>query len=573
MGVVKNFVRDYPGKAAIVLVALVVSGIVEGFSLTALQPTLEALEASGQSEVVRAEEEHFVLGFLRAIGINPTISALLTVIVVGMIARSLLVLIAKRQVGYTVAHVATDFRLSLLRALLAARWGYFVQQPVGRLANSMAIEAERASKACLHGATMAASIVHLIAYAGAAVLIDWRATAAYLGVAVLVIIALSGLVRITKRAGNKQTELLRSLIAGVTDTLQSVKPLKTMAREQKLDEVLAKQTADLNVSLQREVLSKEVLKAFQFPIFTTMIAVGIWVGVVKWEMPVVTVMVLIMIMLKVLLSLGKAQSHYQDMAACEAAYWKMTETIDEARDAVEVNSGERMPEFAERIRFDDVRFGYDGKGVLHGVELDFEFGKLTTLVGFSGAGKTTVLDLLAGLIRPDSGRVLVDGVDLTDIDLRSWRHMIGYVPQENLLLHDTVLTNVTLGDAGITEEDAERALRMAGAWSFIDALPRGLHASVGERGTKLSGGQRQRIMIARALAHRPKLLLLDEATSALDPETEAALRDTIRNCRGEMAIVAISHQSALVEAADRVYRLEAGRSTLVTSGATSTRRA
>ena len=131
------------------------------------------------------------------------------------------------------------------------------------------------------------------------------------------------------------------------------------------------------------------------------------------------------------------------------------------------------------------------------------------------------------------------------------------------MLHDSVFNNVTLGDDGIDEEDVITALREAGAWSFVEKLPEGIHDIVGERGGKLSGGQRQRIMIARALVHRPQLLILDEATTALDPESEAAICETLRRLRGAHTILAISHQPAMLDAADRAYRLEEGRASLV----------
>jgi ATP-binding cassette subfamily C protein len=151
---------------------------------------------------------------------------------------------------------------------------------------------------------------------------------------------------------------------------------------------------------------------------------------------------------------------------------------------------------------------------------------------------------------------------MAQIDLRSWRQMIGYVPQETLLLHDTVFVNVCLGDQGINEEDVKYALQAAGAWDFVNAMPKGIHSTVGERGGKISGGQRQRIAIARALVHRPKLLILDEATSALDSESEMAIARTLQKLRGKLTIIAISHQPALVKAADRAYHLQDGRAVL-----------
>jgi ATP-binding cassette subfamily C protein len=136
--------------------------------------------------------------------------------------------------------------------------------------------------------------------------------------------------------------------------------------------------------------------------------------------------------------------------------------------------------------------------------------------------------------------------------------MIGYVPQEVVLFHDTILANITLGDTSIGEDDIRAILELVGAWSFVSALPEGLLNTVGEKGAKLSGGQRQRIALARALAAKPKLLILDEVTSALDPESERDISARIRGLSHEMTILAISHQPALLDVADQIYRLENG---------------
>ena len=254
--------------------------------------------------------------------------------------------------------------------------------------------------------------------------------------------------------------------------------------------------------------------------------------------------------------LGKVQKQYQKMVAEESAFWSLLKTIEQAERAREKVDDGTPAHLSSGIRLSRVCFAYDKHDILQDLSMEIPAGLLITIIGPSGSGKTTLVDLVIGLLQPKEGDIFVDDVPMTEIDLTDWRRKIGYVPQENLLLHDTILHNVTLGDPSLAEADAEYALRAAGAWEFTTAMPEGMHSVVGERGAKLSGGQRQRIMIARALAHRPELLILDEATSALDPASEAAICRTIEELRGKLTVLAISHQTALVESADLVYRLE-----------------
>jgi len=180
------------------------------------------------------------------------------------------------------------------------------------------------------------------------------------------------------------------------------------------------------------------------------------------------------------------------------------------------------------------------------------------ITGTSGSGKTTLTDLLLGLYQPQGGKILIDGVPLSEIDLQAWRRLIGYVPQDPILFHDTILANVTLGDPSLGEEEVRQALQAAGAWDFVSAQPEGLERVVGEKGAKLSGGQRQRIALARALAARPRLLILDEVTSALDPDTERDICRNIDALSADFTILAITHGEAWTEIADQVYRLDHG---------------
>jgi ATP-binding cassette subfamily C protein len=564
MDLMLTYARSYPWQSFLMVTALLLAGLAEGSSLSALLPLATfAVQAGGDSDAAPVLPDsgvsRYVTELLDTFGVEPSIGSLLVFVVVGVFVKNVLVLFAEKQVGYTKARVATDLRLRLLTSVLESKWGYFVTQPTGRLTNSMATEAWRAAQAYEFGATIVALLIQAMVYTIVALAVSWQAVAGSL-VAAVVILAISHfLVRMTRRAGKRQTIWMKSLLARMTDTLRSVRSLKAMGREDLAGGVLAVETNKVNRALEKEVFSKAALSAVQEPLFAVVMAIGMFVLLKKWGMPIAEVMVLLIVLTKVLSQLGKIQKYYQKMVAAGSAYWSLQEAVDEAANSREDVAGEPAPRLDKGISLRSVSFAHDERKVLDNVSIEIPAGCLTTLIGPSGSGKTTVLDLIMGLHRPTEGEVLIDGVPMQKVDIRSWRRQIGYVPQETLLLHDSVFNNVTLGDPDLDESQAERALRAAEAWDFVAAMPDGLHATVGEGGARFSSGQRQRIMLARALAHNPRLLVLDEATSALDPSSEAEICATLTHLAGRLTILAVSHQPALAEVADRVYRLADGK--------------
>jgi ATP-binding cassette subfamily C protein len=550
------FARRYPSRTAIMLVCLILAALAEGVGLSSLLPLLGMVTGSkGEPSGV----EQTLRDVLARLHIEPTLSVLLVLIVLGSVAKAGLMLLAQRQVGYTVAHVATDLRLALLRALLQARWLYYIRQPVGMLSNAFATEASRASEAYLYGTTLISQVIQTILYVVLAASVSWQTTVAASFVGVATVGLLSGLVRRTKRAGVKQTDLMRTLIARMTDVLFAVKPLKAMGREPLVAPLLEHETQSLNRALQKQVMSKEAVRALQEPLLVIALTGGLYMATTVWNIAVEEVIMLTLVFARALYSLQKSQKQYQAMAACESAFWSLQRTIEESEREAESATGTREPDFATGIRVKGVDFRYDERPILVSADLFIPAGEVTAVVGPSGAGKTTIADLALGLVRPQSGEVFLDDVPMAEIDVAKWRRRVGYVPQEMLLLHEDVMMNVTLGDPALSRADVEEALAAAGASDFVRELPQGLETPLGERGARLSGGQRQRIAIARALVHRPSLLILDEATASLDPTSEAGIYDTVRSLRGRTTILAISHQPGLLQVADRVYRLSNGR--------------
>lgn len=549
-----TYIMVFPRRSAFVLVALLIAGIAEGLSLTALLPLLSiAVGESGDSGIGKFMEKA-----LQNIGVEPTLDTILIIIVGGMFFKGLVLLVANRQVGYTVAHVATALRLDLIEALLASRWQYYLRQPVGSLANSVATEAYRAANGFEHSVNVLALAIQVLVYAIVALFISWQATLASLIIGLFLLVVLHRLVSATRRAGTKQTHLLRNLLTYLSDVLSSVKSLKAMARDNVADAILHEQTQQLEKATRREVMNRAALTALQEPILAALTASGLYLALVVWELSLPEVMVMVFLLTRILGLLNKTQRRYQQLAVQESAYWALRKAAEDARAAAENTTGILEPTLQKGITLQHVKFNYGHKTIFRDLNIEIPINSFTAVMGASGVGKSTLLDLLCGLTEPQSGEVQIDGISLHDIHLRQWRHMIGYVSQDTILLHDTVMNNILVGEPALTAADAERALRQAGAWDFVTTLPEGLQTVVGERGGLLSGGQRQRIAIARALAHNPSFLILDEPTSALDPESEQTICETLQRLSKSLTIIAVSHQPAVINAADRVFILSNG---------------
>lgn len=219
-----------------------------------------------------------------------------------------------------------------------------------------------------------------------------------------------------------------------------------------------------------------------------------------------------------------------------------------------------LPDFREAIRYEAVDFGYDpGTPVLKGVSFEVRRGEVLALVGSSGSGKSTTLDLLARFYDPTAGRITVDGHDLRDVTMASLRSQLGIVTQETILFHDTVARNIAYGLADASPEAVRRAAEAANAHAFIERLAEGYDTVIGDRGVRLSGGERQRLAIARALLRNPPILLLDEATSALDTESERLVQDALERLMKDRTVLVIAHRLSTVQHADRILVLEQGR--------------
>lgn len=251
---------------------------------------------------------------------------------------------------------------------------------------------------------------------------------------------------------------------------------------------------------------------------------------------------------------------YTSINSAVGASDRIFELLDEMPEVQDLPDAKPLPPVKGRVSFDHVTFAYeDNRYVLVDISFDVEAGQTIAVVGPSGAGKTTLVNLIPRFFDPQEGRILIDGTDIKTIQKKTLREQIAIVPQDVHLFGTSIRENIRYGKLDASDKQIERAARDANAWEFIEDLPEGIDAMIGEKGVKLSGGQRQRLAIARALLKNPQILSLDEATSSLDSESEAQVQEALNRLMKNRTTFIIAHRLSTVQNADRILVLDEGR--------------
>ena len=538
-------------------------GLSEGLGLLMLLPFLElAGVAPGGAEPGRLSA--MVGELFGKTGIPMTLGAILLVFL-GVIALRAILLRSQTLLNAEIEQGFVRHLRSRLYAVVAnADWLFLTRTRAADVTHALTSELQRVTVATNFFLRMISMAVLALVHVAVALLISPPMA--------LVTAVAAGLLALLLRPQTRQSHEVGGLIRSASEQLytailEHLGSLKVAKGFGLIDSHVE------NFDSRNHRVKLEIIKFYRIQAKARLvyeIGAGITLAIILYaaiefiHVPISSLLVLVFLFARLLPKATALNQSYNQIVGALPAFEAVLDLEARATAARETRpSGSVIPlGLAGGVELRSVSFRYDsggGEAALADIDLVIPAKKMTAIIGHSGAGKTTLADILLGLLKPAKGEVLIDGIALEGDRLHAWRRAVGYVPQDTFLFNDTIRGNLLWACPEASEADIADALELAACSEFIAQLPAGLETNVGDRGVKLSGGEKQRLSLARAVLRRPSLLMLDEATSALDEVSEARIRDAIERLRGEMTVVLIAHRLTTIRRADLIVVLRGGR--------------
>lgn len=541
---IMQFVRPYKGRFYLVIVLTFLVGV-----LTPLRPLL----------IQYTLDEHVQYG-------NYWAMVKIMILIVGLLVIQSVVQYAHTYISGRIAQfVIRDIRIQLYNHLINLRLRFFDKTPIGRLVTRTISDVETLADVFSEGlAAMASDLLQIVFILAFMFYIDWRLTLVSLSTIPLMLLATYVFKEKIKVAFNDVRNAVSNLNAFVQEHITGMNVVQIFGSEEKE----FKKFNDINKDHRDANLRSVLYYSIYFPVAEIIAAMGtgllVWYGakgVINQEVTQITVGKLVSFIMFIQLffrPIRMIADRYNTLQMGIVGSSRIINLLDDKTDVM--TNGTLTPENIKGgVKFDHVWFAYNEVDyVLRDVTLDIRPGETIALVGATGAGKSSIINLLNRFYEINRGSILIDGFDIKDFEFSALRKNIGVVLQDVFLFSDSIRNNITLGNEEVTDEMILHAADLVGARKFIDRLPDGLGYNVMERGATLSVGQRQLLSFIRAMVYNPKILVLDEATSSVDTETEAMIQNAIGKMMSGRTSIVIAHRLSTIQKADKIILLDKG---------------
>ncbi len=577
--VLRRFVPPYKKYLALSVLFNILSVVLNIFSFAALVPILQIIFKTGDTETATAlmawdwENAKEVLTNNMNYYVNQMIGemgASTTLLLIGLFLAftTLLKTGAYFLSSATIIPIRTgvvrDIRNQLYRKITSQSLGFFSEERKGDIIARMSGDVQEVENSIMSSLEMIfKNPILIIGYFAVLMLISWQLT-----LFTLLIVPVMGWVmgmvgRKLKRKSIKAQALWSDTMSQVEETLGGLRIIKAFCAEEKMNARFDR----INTAYRNDIKRVNIRQSLAHPMSeflgTVMIVIVLWFGgvlVLNNQTLSGPLFIYYMVMLYSIINPLKDFSKAGYNIPKGLASMERVDKILMSENVIqEKENPTPIKSFEHDIEFRHVSFKYGQQWVLRDICLTINKGQTVALVGQSGSGKSTMVDLIPRYYDVQEGQVLIDGIDVRDLNLHDLRQLIGNVNQESILFNDTFFNNISFGVANATHEQVEEAARIANAHEFISTSEQGYDTSVGDRGGRLSGGQRQRVSIARAILKNPPILILDEATSALDTESERLVQDALERLMKTRTTVAIAHRLSTIRNADEICVLHEGR--------------
>lgn len=578
LNILRRFIPPYKKYLVLSVVFNILSAVLNIFSFAALIPILQILFQTGEAEtatrmmalsegdikdVLMNNLNYYVSELKAETGQTTTLLLIGVFLAVMTFLKTGAYFLSSATIIPIRTGVVRDIRNQIYQKITSLPLAFFSEERKGDIIARMSGDVQEVENSIMSSLDMLfKNPILIIAYFSTLLFISWELT-----LFTIIIVPIMGWVmgivgRKLKQRSIKAQELWSDTMSQVEETLGGLRIIKAFCAEDKMNKRFDNINSDYRNNLMKVNIRQSMAHPMSEFLGTVMIVIVLWFGGIlvlnNSTLSGPTFIYYMVILYSIIQPLKDFSKAGYNIPKGLASMERIDKILQAENVIKEKNNPKHISEFCEKIEFRNVSFKYDQKWILRNINLTIEKGKTIALVGQSGGGKSTLVDLIPRYYDVQEGEILIDGINIRDLGIRDLRQLIGNVNQEAILFNDSFRNNIAFGVENATQEQIENAARIANAYDFITQSEQGFDTCVGDRGGRLSGGQRQRVSIARAILKNPPILILDEATSALDTESERLVQDALERLMKTRTTVAIAHRLSTIKSADEICVLHEG---------------